>query len=265
LPNTTDIQLQDTVGVFTEDLTNLSEDTTHEFQAFGSVRDVSDDGVVLTFETGPDILDSGLLHRFDAREVDEIDGNDITNWEDVESGSNLSGGSPTYIEDGIEGHPAIDFDDDFMDSSMGSISQPLTLVWVFEPRDYGFLGGLGNSSFDDDRQSVATNSNSEAWRIRTESGDERVGSVTPDDLDEPYITITVFDGSDGIHRANGEEFDVDLPTKTSDHIGVGNSSEGSSNFFTGSIGEFLIYDEKKDESEREEIENSLSDKWGITL
>jgi len=58
LPNTTDIQLQDTVGVFTEDLTNLSEDTTHEFQAFGSVRDVSDDGVVLTFETGGAIPDS---------------------------------------------------------------------------------------------------------------------------------------------------------------------------------------------------------------
>jgi len=64
LPNTTDIQLQDTVGVFTEDLTNLSQDTSHEFQAFGSVRDVSDDGVVLTFETDAGIPDSGLTHEY---------------------------------------------------------------------------------------------------------------------------------------------------------------------------------------------------------
>jgi len=71
LPNTTDIQLQDTVGVFTEDLTNLSEDTTHEFQAFGSVRDVSDDGVVLTFETGAAIADI-LVDNFE--QSDEVDG-----------------------------------------------------------------------------------------------------------------------------------------------------------------------------------------------
>jgi len=82
LPNTTDIQLQDTVGVFTEDLTNLSEDTTHEFQAFGSVRDVSDDGVVLTFETGSAIPDSAIAHwRLDDvnnEVVDNIGGYDGT-------------------------------------------------------------------------------------------------------------------------------------------------------------------------------------------
>jgi len=65
LPNTTDIQLQDAVGVFTEDLTNLSENTTHEFQAFGSVQDVSDEGVVLTFETDSFLFESVVLPEED--------------------------------------------------------------------------------------------------------------------------------------------------------------------------------------------------------
>jgi len=103
LPNTTDIQLQDTVGVFTEDLTNLSEDTTHEFQAFGSVRDVSDDGVVLTFETGAAITDS--VHDYD----------EIANLDDYDEAT--SGAKGNYK---IDDNPPVLFGDNSLKSESGS-------------------------------------------------------------------------------------------------------------------------------------------------
>jgi len=89
LANTTDIQLQDTVGVFTEDLTNLSQNTTHEFQAFGSVRDVSDDGVVLTFETGVAMPDSVILPEE----------NDLTHFDGPTSAYDINSDNPVIYTD----------------------------------------------------------------------------------------------------------------------------------------------------------------------
>jgi len=108
LPNTTDIQEQGEVGIFTEDLTNLSEDTTHEFQAFGSVRDVSDDGVVLTFETGAAIPDS-VVSRPDDNSTTDRDGDRETGlviktkseWRSIGAriSNNTSGANRAYLRD----------------------------------------------------------------------------------------------------------------------------------------------------------------------
>jgi len=142
LPNTTDIQLQDTVGVFTEDLTNLSEDTTHEFQAFGSVRDVSDEGVVLTFETDAAIPDSvvlddwaddqsGFSSAIDSR--DEFDTFDYQ--ESYEDKFNPSGSRPNWdvnIDD--DGNVSVEGDRVVMggDSNIQTSTTQTVGIWEFD-------------------------------------------------------------------------------------------------------------------------------------
>jgi len=150
LPNTTDIQLQDTVGVFTEDLTNLSEDTTHEFQAFGSVRDVSDDGVVLTFETGSAIPDPDVYlddDWGDNRLTDREDSG-TTTYNDVEGvyrpewTNTITGFSNPTAADG-----KIICEDDEGVTTPINLNLDETIEWLFNDVDMSEAGTGGTDGF----------------------------------------------------------------------------------------------------------------------
>jgi len=265
LPNTTDIQLQDTVGVFTEDLTNLSEDTEHEFQAFGSVRDVSDEGVVLTFETGPAIPDSDLLHsRWDARELSGLSDSDrITNFVDVEGSNDLDDGDGSdYVASGIDSQPSARYDgsddDNRTESWATDIDVPFAIFAVVDIQDSEegtVFGGSGDGAnagllnFDD--SSWVLFNGSELFGGSVSTGEQIVGAV--------------FDGTDSQIRINGSvDASGDGGTRSVEEgerfiLGDRRSLDRQ---LEGDIGELLLYDGLPDFSE---VEDYLANNWGQTI
>ena len=63
---------------------------------------------------------------------------------------------------------------------------------------------------------------------------------------------------------------VGIPEGEGAPIGIGaeisgSTSAGFSRYFGGQIGEIMIYNETLSTTQEQELENYLSDKWGITL
>jgi len=261
LPNTTDIQLQDTVGVFTEDLTNLSEDTTHEFQAFGSVRDVSDDGVVLTFETGAAIPDS-VVHQFKFDEGTGSTAND--------SIGSLSGAidGANYIENGFEGGFALDFDDsDSVDISEQFIPEPeFSVAFTIE---ISSITDAGRVFYDDGGSEVAIQMTG-----RDRSGEDVNSLVfsfsdnTDFKIDESELILgdkmrvcAVGDRSseDVTLHVNGTDATASTPDGPGIESGIftiGNREPGSSRGADQIIDNFISYNEQLTQAEVEDDFNA---------
>jgi len=239
LPNTTDIQLQDTVGVFTEDLTNLSEDTTHEFQAFGSVRDVSDEGVVLTFETGVAIPDSGGTHQWD---TDEGSGSTLTDTIGSLDGS-INGATWTTGEG--TGGVYLDYDgtDDFVD--FGSASQSGLSHWSNDGAGTLLFWVYPRSGMDGDIQpiiavDVGESSNTfdlgfqdGGLRFESNGGDlyqiRDVGSMV---IDEWQVIAASADGSElSLYHATAPDYD--LVEEATDSAGSTSSGDLGDNVVLG--------------------------------
>jgi len=272
LPNTTDIQLQDTVGVFTEDLTNLSIDTTHEFQAFGSVRDVSDDGVVLTFETGGAIPDSGLLHDYSAQALSLSDGTTVNTWADNKASRDLDGiGGPTYDESGINGVEAVfvdGVDDEFWDGGTeDTITQPFYIFSVYQaiPDGDAWLIGSDESELlgsNGSRFAKLLSINSSGRQYRIDAGSE-LATGTSDE--EPHIFTGLFDGFNSEIRLDGETIATGS-TGTNGLTTVVLGSSGGERYIETKIGRVSFYDANEVSNEQvNEIENVLANQFGITI
>lgn len=239
-----------------DDGDSLTWDSTSDWEDNQESEDVEiDSGTVRLAPGEPD----SLIHDWDAQALSGYDdGDSVDSWPDEAGGDTASGGSPNYRDDGINGHPAVEFDgnNDELDTSDVDVSWPFTMAAVVDLKDDGsqrrFLDRVsGDTTF---YWNDGTN-----WALNSGQGVE--GSTD----DSMQLLVAISDGNDSSLREEGSE------TASGDD-GGGSISNGihlghadGNDHWDGMIGELLIYDEALSGSTLTDEEQRLADKWGISI
>jgi hypothetical protein len=152
--------------------------------------------VLSSGQSGITLPDNTVAH-YDASKLSLNDGDTVSVWPDEQGDNDLDiqTGSPTYVESGINGYPAIAFNGDGLEATGLSVTQPNTTYVVFEYQG-GFDGGRVLSGVSEPQLTAWADSN---WR--TYAGGYLVGS---NDLGIQQMTA-VFDGANSILREDGVE------------------------------------------------------------
>jgi len=210
------------------------------------------------------IPDSEDLHaRYDATTLSLSDGDSVSTWGDeTGNGHDLTAGTAaTYKTDVINSNPVVRFDgaDDFLDVAFSSLSQPNHIFIVFQL--------LSSSGSDFDRMHDSENANGHIWESdssgnwRMWSGDGVVGSEADTN---PHIASQLYNETNSTLRIDGsQDGSGDVGSNPLDGFRVGADADGE-NHANVDVGEILIYPQDKSAVDSE-VENYLSDKWGITL
>lgn len=230
---------------------------------FSEVR--TGDGTVL-FSSGGGIPDSGDLQaRYDATELSLADGDTVSTWGDeTGNGNNLAaGGDPQYVADGINGNAVVQYDgtDDFHNVAWNAISQPFNYFIVAQ------VVTLGNNAevlLTGDSTIASTfkrsDSNNFTWAINAGSNVESAENADTN----AHIYASLFAGGTSTLREDGSQIASGDPgTNQLDGLTVADSAPGG-NELNVNVGEILVYPQDKS-SIQADIENYLSDKWGITI
>jgi len=204
--------------------------------------------------SGIAIPDNTVAH-YDASQLSLNDGDTVSVWPD-EFGNydlDIQTGSPTYVESGINGNPAIGFDGDGLEVTGLSVTQPNTTYVVFELRSDLNAGRI--LSGVSERQLTAYN-NTNKWRAY--AGVYLVGS---NDLGIQQMT-TVFDGANSSIREEGVETAVgDAGTDDLGGLSVGYDSLFDGYYADVYVSEIVVVDSGSVDLG---FENHLLEKWGIT-
>ena len=174
---------------------------------------------LITGDTVSTIPDNIVAH-YDASQLSLDDGDTVSVWPDEQGDNDLEiqTGSPTYVESGINGNPAIAFNGDALESPGFSVTQPNTTYVVFEYQG-GFDGGRLLSGVSERQVTAAASAVTNTWRPY--AGESLDGST---DLDIQLMT-TVFDGANSIIREDGVETAVgDAGTSDLGGLSVGYDS-----------------------------------------
>jgi hypothetical protein len=206
--------------------------------------------------------DNTVAH-YDASQLSLNDGDTVSVWPDEQGDNDLDTqtGSPTYVESGINGNPAIAFDGDALEVTGLSVTQPNTTYLVFEYHG-GFDGGRVLSGVSG-RQLTAWAERTEDVNWRTFAGGDLNAST---DLGIQQMTA-VFDGADSSIRENGVETSVgDAGTNDLGGLSVGYDSYGYENgegrhYVDAYVSEIVVVNSG---SVNLGFENHLLEKWGIT-
>jgi hypothetical protein len=215
----------------------------------GSWRSLITGDIVSTIpdNTVATIPDNTVAH-YDASQLSLDDGDTVSVWPDEQGDNDLDNqtGSPTYVESGINGNPAIAFNGDGLQGTGLSVTQPNTTYVVFEYQSV-FDGGEVLEGVSEQQITAWASSNGNNWR--TYAGDGLNGS---NDLGIQQMTA-VFDGGNSIIREDGIETAVgDAGT---------NDLGGLSVFADVYFSEIVIVNSGSVDLD---FETQLLEKWGIT-
>ena len=205
------------------------------------------------------VPDNTVAH-YDASKLSLSDGDTVSVWPDEQGDNDLDTqtGSPTYVESGINGNPAIAFDGDALEVTGLSVTQPNTTYVVFEYQsvsDGRLLSGVS------ERQLTAW-SGGNSWR--THAGNNLTASF---DIDTQQMTA-VFDGANSIIREDGVETAVgDAGDNDLGGLSVGYGARGyydygeDRNYADAYVSEIVLVNSGSVDLD---FENRLLEKWGIT-
>jgi len=171
------------------------------------------------------------------------------------NGFDLSG-SFSGVTESINGVQAGDFNTDNLTVSFSNQSQPNHVFIVTQPD----VVVDNQSPFDADTgsgQLIFQTANNN-WSIFAGTTVED-GPLTTD----PVIISALFNGSNSEIRVNGTASNGSVGSGTLDGVSLGARGSGSNNY-SGAIGEVLVYPQDKS-AIVPEVENFLSNKWGITI
>ena len=174
---------------------------------------------------------------------------------------------PTLILSGLDEKPVVNFDgtDDSISSTSLNISQSYSIFIVAKTnnnetgRDYIFDGAISSA-----RSLVALD---ESGKIKMWAGWDNGGwqdstFSTPDGY---FVMTAVFDTTNSLLGLNGTSTSsLNLGTSNlTNGITIGANAGTTSDFFDGSIAEFIILDETVSSTSQNEIEGYLANKWGL--
>ena len=204
-------------------------------------------------------LPDNTVAHYDASKLSLNDGDTVSVWPDERGDNDLDirTGSPTYVESGINGYPAIAFDGDGLEVTGLSVPQPNTTYVVFEFQSHSDSRVLSGVS---ERQLTAWISQN-SWRIN--AGSSVIAST---DVGVQQMTA-VFDGGNSIIREDGVETAVgDAGTGDLGGLSVGYGAYGYDNgegrqYADAYVSEIVIVNSGSVDLE---FENQLLEKWGIT-
>ena len=199
--------------------------------------------------------DNTVAH-YDASQLSLTDGDTVSVWPDEQGDNDLDiqTGSPTYVESGINGNPAIAFNGDGLEVTGLSVTQPNTTYLVFEYHS-GFDGSRVLSGVSE-RQLVG-------WADPENNWATYAGS-SPDGTQDINIQLmtAVFDGDNSIIRENGVETAVgDAGTNDLGGLSVGYDSFKDKHYADAYVSEIVIVNSGSVDLD---FENQLLEKWGIT-
>ena len=219
-------------------------------------------GSLITGDEDSTIPDNTVAH-YDASQLSLTDGDTVSVWPDEQGDNDLDiqTGSPTYVESGINGRPAIAFDGDGLEGTGLSVTQPNTTYVVFESQG-GFDGGRVLSGVSE-RQLIWPSGRNNINKWRTYAGDHLAGS---NDLGIQQMTV-VFDGANSIHREEGVEISVgdggidDLGGLSVGYDAYGYYNGENRDYADVYVSEIVIVNSGSVDLD---FENQLLEKWGIT-
>ena len=208
------------------------------------------------------IPDNTVAH-YDASQLSLDDGDTVSVWPDEQGDNDLDiqTGSPTYVESGINGNPAIAFNGDGLEVAGLSVNQPNTTYLVFE-----YQGGLG-----DDSRVLSGVSERQITALAAPGGNEWSSFAGgylrgSNDLGIQQMT-TVFDGANSSIREEGVETAVgDVGSRDLGGLSVGYDSyyydiTGDRYYSDAYVSEIVIVNSGSVDLG---FENYLLEKWGIT-
>jgi hypothetical protein len=203
------------------------------------------------------------LHaRFDATEISASDGDLVSTWADeTGNGYDLTAGTaPTYRDNIIGSNPVVRFDgsSEFVDVAFSALAQPNTIFVVAQFRSNA--GGSNQpilDAKDNDRQTIGENNDS--WQLFAGSSLTRGTADTVE-----HIWGGLFNGASSTLRVDGSQIaSGDVGGGSLDGLTVG-TNQPQEDFSAVDVGEILVYPQDKSGIESD-VEQYLSDKWGITL
>jgi hypothetical protein len=223
------------------------------------VQEITVDGD-LVFSAAPDIPDTAI-EQFDARRLNLSDQDAVTEWAGEVGDLTLTGGSPTYVADGINGNASVDFnkaDSDLLDGELSSaVSQRVVQYSVVQ---------TSNTS---DRQSIIDGfSQNFLTQLRFDSNEflaNASNSITGGSATADPVLITVdFNSGSSALRVNGTEVATgDVGGNSLDGITMGGRPDGTESF-DGLFGFHEPHDGEPSGG-LQTREQEIADDWGITL
>jgi len=202
------------------------------------------------------IPDNTVAH-YDASQLSLNDGDTVSVWPDEQGDNDLDTqtGSPTYVESGINGNPAIAFDGDGLEVTGLSVTQPNTTYVVFEYQS-GFDDGRVLSGVSENQLTAYSYAKDNNW---VAYAGQHLGGST--DLGIQQMTA-VFDGGNSSIRENGVETGVgDAGTRDLRGLSVGYDAYNGGYYADAYVSEIVVVDSGSVDIE---FENQLLEKWGIT-
>jgi hypothetical protein len=235
-----------------------------------------------------------LLFWLSADSTSYVNGNNVNSWPDLSGNNNdfsqlNSGEQPSFISDGINGKPAIQFDGTDMSlidedgENYINDQSAVSLISVIQSdatgTDAGFFDGQDPDGNDDvlviryDDEGFNEGGNDVIKAGITVGGETNMESSENLQTTSPQMVAMQWSsGSEIDLYVNG---DYKTPTDPSDSpdgsisgatkaiVGKGSMDAGSS--WYGKIGEIFLYANKLNSARRTIVENYLSTKYGITI
>ena len=220
-------------------------------------------GSLITGDEDSAIPDNTVAH-YDASQLSLTDGDTVSVWPDEQGDNDLDTrtGSPTYVESGINGNPAIGFNGDGLEVTGLSVPQPNTTYVVFEYQSGDWDNGRILSGVSERQMTALASSDVNNWR--TYAGGNLNGS---NDLGIQQMTA-VFDGANSIIREDGVETAVgDAGAGDLGGLSVGYGAFGYYDYGEGRqyadayVSEIVIVNSGSVDLD---FETQLLEKWGIT-
>jgi len=207
---------------------------------------------------GPDIPDS-VVANWDASALSGSGGDSITTFTDSVGSFDLSGNA-TLQTNGINGVQSLSFNgssDNFTLGTSGwtSLSQPNTTISVID-----YQGSSVEIYLDD-----TSGNNRHLHRWDGSSWLFFAGSSMSGGTSGLKLHTVTWDGSNSEFRGDGSQVTTgSVGTRSWDSITVG-SRAGGGDYWSGLVGEIVVYDGKLSASAIASEEQRLANKWGIII
>jgi len=200
------------------------------------------------------IPDSGLLHRYDWSD----DSTTTSTVPDLAGDADLTG-SFTDLAGSINGVQAGTFDgaDDIVDASYADSTQPIERFAVIS------LNSTANQIIVDGFDtSVHTPYIDESGNFAIFAGSRLAGNAA--DTNNHIMTARI-DGANSVYRVDGtQQASGDAGSNEPNGITAGGRNTATL-YYDGLVGEVLDYDPTASGYSRADVEQYLSDKWGVTI
>ena len=209
------------------------------------------------------IPDSAVTH-IDLQQEDLNDQDNISTLTDFSgNGNDFAGGSPTFVESGLNDLPSADFDgeDDQLTNDFGGLSRPFTIFSVSVLDVTGLKNLYSHDGSENLNYRYEDRTDPDVWRLGTGTDNTEIST---DDVGRA-------DGRLGIVRAGDSDTRIELngftDTSTESISALGEVYLGSrfddSRYWDGYVNELLILNEFASDSLVDEQKQRMIDRWNL--